>query len=700
MIGFTFWATVTPAQSAAPTSICYLSLNTDVEKATLEKLLRKSSPGVQVHEFQSEGNSPEDSLRELIESGKRCDVLVISGHHSGSYWGERADGQLRLELLEQFSCHHPEWFSNIKVVYLQGCRSLGSSVARRSDDEVRRVLGALERGEDQGDVNSADLASGFDSIYDEFDPLPKQHAAIFPKAKIFGYTDTAPTAGISEFTIPNHLKNAAKLLSRQSKKPASVTTTLSKMLTASSTKTTQMFGLAWEFAGKAGKRYKMAHTPNYDHFAWTLGVHVQPDFRNSDVGAKMLTDRCEFLTEEDWTKKKEKALEGMLSSEELITMNLGVLRESLNDQLAASEMVEKLRSSATFQKLLSKRISNQRLSLLGRLKFYEMYLATRIENQSDPYLADLLKQTYPVLSSSDDSDAMYDVQMTLLDSFPLRNDEQLFSLDRVAREEFYRHAIHWITNTGEIATNAILGRLTLEPEFFRLLKQEIQRTDDNLSLRTLRLSWGPYVQSKDVGLLTNALREHAVLGDFANEIFTKLVSMPELIPVFFRTIDELNTSRSDRLVSQFFSELAYAQLGSRDLSLLKSKLTDPVFLESLLSSIPKRTEVSLVESTYYTDIHPFISADSAPILFKYMGTLIEGIPLLTLARLQTAQSETFLLEKLNTGTPAEQISVMKIYGTGDRRTPEAARPVLERFAETGSSELRAWARRAIWRITH
>ena len=91
----------TKAQSPDSFHICYFSLNNEKEFTEMEKFTKKlnkhSSHPISVKEYMTEGGSPEDSFKKMIDENVRCDGLVISGHHTGSFGGKRARGSLGVD---------------------------------------------------------------------------------------------------------------------------------------------------------------------------------------------------------------------------------------------------------------------------------------------------------------------------------------------------------------------------------------------------------------------------------------------------------------------------------------------------------------------------------------------------------------------------------------------------------------------------
>src|SRR4051812_40223348 len=97
-------AMAAPAAAVVPEyNICYFSLNKPDEqtiaKGFMDKLNAISSVKITVKEFQPDKATftkeeldkgaavPNAAFKKMVESGTKCDGIVISGHHTGSYGG-------------------------------------------------------------------------------------------------------------------------------------------------------------------------------------------------------------------------------------------------------------------------------------------------------------------------------------------------------------------------------------------------------------------------------------------------------------------------------------------------------------------------------------------------------------------------------------------------------------------------------------
>ncbi|MGE3260468.1 MAG: hypothetical protein AB7K68_01700 [Bacteriovoracia bacterium] len=231
------------AAKKAEFNICYFSLNKsdeyDLTKSFMNKLNANSAVKINVIEFQPDKDTiankkeaiPNTAFRKMVESGTKCEGLVISGHHTGSYGGKRAYDKQRLEMdvMEALSCDpkHADFFRNINAVWLEGCRTLGvgTIVAGQEGDErfnpdhhTNRVGGVLD--DDQLGQNYAQLNNEFTNTLDQDNPLSSRYLRLFPSAKLFGWTQTAPgEKANSQYSMLFHIAHMSRILDAQNDFP-------------------------------------------------------------------------------------------------------------------------------------------------------------------------------------------------------------------------------------------------------------------------------------------------------------------------------------------------------------------------------------------------------------------------------------------------------------------------------------------------
>lgn len=226
-----------PAAAADPTMrICYFSLNEEKEVPATKNLMDKIQAGtgvkVEVKEFLTRGANPNESFKKMVESGVRCDGLVISGHHTGAWGGHRAKGKLSMDFIEGLSCDpkNSEWFRNVNAAWLQGCRTLGvgeieaDDTQESADFHTNRVGQVLEA-DGLMDTSFADLNMEFSSTLDQDNPLASRYLRLLPSAKLFGWTRSAPGEKVGSWkSVLFHMTQVARLLDDENTFPQSPTT--------------------------------------------------------------------------------------------------------------------------------------------------------------------------------------------------------------------------------------------------------------------------------------------------------------------------------------------------------------------------------------------------------------------------------------------------------------------------------------------
>lgn len=219
-----------PASADESVRICYFSLNEEKEfevtRAFMDKLNAQSSVNIEVQEFQTQGGNPQAAFKKMVESGVRCDGLVISGHHTGSWGGHRAKGKLSMDFIEGLSCDpkYADWFRNVNAAWLQGCRTLGVGEIAIDDEQAdadfhtNRVGQVVE--EDGLAQTFAELNQEFSSTLDQDNPLASRYLRMFPSSKLFGWTRSAPgEKSRSWMSVLYHIAHIAKKMDAEDQFP-------------------------------------------------------------------------------------------------------------------------------------------------------------------------------------------------------------------------------------------------------------------------------------------------------------------------------------------------------------------------------------------------------------------------------------------------------------------------------------------------
>lgn len=133
------------AESAmAKYNICTVTINSPEETQTFKQhLSQKDFNFTELTEFCGEDPDCEDRWIDMAcEQNIQCDVLLISGHFGGTFFGDKGMN-LSLDKMEQMSCRAgcEGIFNRPKEVYLFGCNTLASKdVDHRTPEEYRQVL--------------------------------------------------------------------------------------------------------------------------------------------------------------------------------------------------------------------------------------------------------------------------------------------------------------------------------------------------------------------------------------------------------------------------------------------------------------------------------------------------------------------------------------------------------------------------------
>ena len=216
-----------PVTKGKSVNLCYFSFNNPHESGVARNFVNRvtkypESPRINVIEYQVFDSDPEDSVKASAAKGRECDGLVLSGHHndSGEFWGDRADSDLEIEFLEEISSdkRYAAWFSNVKVLWLQGCHTSSTDLYNPDVDDDERVrgspLGVILRG-----IDPRDMEDSIDDLNDLFlenvneDNIVNVYARLFPSATVFTWKLKAPgeKAG-SHWSFPFHIAQTSYVI--------------------------------------------------------------------------------------------------------------------------------------------------------------------------------------------------------------------------------------------------------------------------------------------------------------------------------------------------------------------------------------------------------------------------------------------------------------------------------------------------------
>lgn len=179
-------------------NVCTMTFNSSDEKQAMQSAYA-SDPTTTFTELVPPNKDPQwlqKACQTQKQNNTKCDVLLISGHFGGLFFGEKTIPTLSLDEMFKQSCDAgcPEIFENVKSVYLMGCNTLASKKAdHRSIDEYLRVLV-----NDGFPLENAEMVAS--ARYAQFgESIENKMRMVFPKAQvIFGFDSTGPkgaTAG-------------------------------------------------------------------------------------------------------------------------------------------------------------------------------------------------------------------------------------------------------------------------------------------------------------------------------------------------------------------------------------------------------------------------------------------------------------------------------------------------------------------------
>lgn len=138
------FTTLTQTYASDNWNVCTITINSENEKKVLQKTLDPSKfTFTELTKLVSkEDQNKKSFLLEACEKGIQCDVLVISGHFGGTFFGD-SGYRLSLENIEEMSCNKKcdGVLKKPIEVYLFGCNTLaGKEKDHRTFEEYSEVL--------------------------------------------------------------------------------------------------------------------------------------------------------------------------------------------------------------------------------------------------------------------------------------------------------------------------------------------------------------------------------------------------------------------------------------------------------------------------------------------------------------------------------------------------------------------------------
>ncbi|MGK5089660.1 hypothetical protein WDW86_19070 [Bdellovibrionota bacterium FG-2] len=191
-------------------SVCSISIHSDTEMQAFKRLLPNRDfefHDLTTREQLSSGSSPVRKIKEACEQQIKCDVLSISGHFGGEFFGEtgtRKFGTLSLDDLQELMCEPKcqNLFKNLKEVFFFSCNTLaGKKRDERTPQEYLRVLLAHHTPPTEA-VRAVEARYGYGPSYQD------QIRRMFSKVPmIYGFDARSPAASTIERFLEGYLKD-------------------------------------------------------------------------------------------------------------------------------------------------------------------------------------------------------------------------------------------------------------------------------------------------------------------------------------------------------------------------------------------------------------------------------------------------------------------------------------------------------------
>ena len=458
-----------------PFHICYFSLNNEKEFLEMQKFTSKinrwtGSP-LSIQEYLTEGDSPEESFLKMVESGVRCDGLVISGHHTGAFGGKRSSGSLSVDFLEKLSCDpkYQGWFNQINSLWLMGCRTLGAGEIVIDDEEssadyhTRRVGAVLE--EDHLEQSIADLNIEFSATLDQDNPLDSRYLRVFPGAVVFGWTKQAPgeRAG-SQYSIPFHIAHISKLTSdppifplespiKNTWKKSSATQYLSSLNSVlnGATECQQQAIQAWRDHGKVQDQ-----DTEYGFYNPDLNAHQPLQTTHNSILKEVRLLDC--LLKNSQGEEFLNTLNTILKNPIFIRYTYNSLLERLKrlnteDPLFYAQTVQNLKHQSSLSDFIFKKLSDHNLGIIRKIDYLAFY--EQIYGTSEKIRSTLLNKVQEHFSTTPGTEpSAIDYKATLLYSLAkhgyLNSEEglilfeQAFKAPEVVLRRYAIQIVDWI----------------------------------------------------------------------------------------------------------------------------------------------------------------------------------------------------------------------------------------------------------------
>ena len=191
--------------SAAERTVCTITVNSPDEREAFRRYLPRDQ--FQFVELVERGRP--DWLASACRQGIRCDVLIVSGHFNGQeFFPDQLDLNefLPVEEMERASCSNScsGLFSQLKEVYLFGCRTLNAETIKRTSAEI--VHNLVRSGRSEADAERIAHALG-ESAGESNRDVTRRIFVNVPA--IYGFSSTAPVGTTAASLLNRYFQSAS-----------------------------------------------------------------------------------------------------------------------------------------------------------------------------------------------------------------------------------------------------------------------------------------------------------------------------------------------------------------------------------------------------------------------------------------------------------------------------------------------------------
>ena len=202
LILFSFWSSL----SIAKYQVCSITINSaDEIEVFKDQLGTRDFDFVELVPLSVESR-PNDVhwFTDACNKGYRCDILVVSGHFGGLFFGEKHSYILPVDTMEKMACSNAcsGVLSNVKEVFLFGCYTLANKRSRqRTPQQHLDVLLRHQYARDMAEIVVAAIYLPFGLSFQS------QMQLIFPdQSSIYGFTELSPLGKDIRWPLRNYFR--------------------------------------------------------------------------------------------------------------------------------------------------------------------------------------------------------------------------------------------------------------------------------------------------------------------------------------------------------------------------------------------------------------------------------------------------------------------------------------------------------------